>query len=337
MNRSKHPFVLWSLICLLILGTGFSQTVKMGTLAPENSPWHEAMLALGQDWGDLSNQKLKIKLYAGGILGDESDMVRKMRIGQLHAAALTIEGLMYIVPEMDVLRMPMLIQNDAELNHVRDELSEYFEGLLEDRGFKLLAWSDAGWAYLFTSAQTIFPEDLNKTNQKIFIWAGGSGKKGWMDAGFNAVEVAAPDIFMSLQTGLITTLTTTPVIALSYQWFPMVPFTTDMKAGPLPGAIIISKKKWDKLPKDLQPQLVASAEQRGSKLSKDIVSLEIEALKVMQEHGLTVTHAPEEARLEWEALVQKYMYPEILEAEVPEDLYLQVVRILADFRAEQKK
>ncbi|MBT4033729.1 MAG: TRAP transporter substrate-binding protein DctP [Candidatus Marinimicrobia bacterium] len=315
----------------------WSQTVKLGSLAPVNSPWHETMLTLGEDWSNISEGKIKMKLYAGGILGDEADMVRKMRIGQLHAAALTIEGLMYIIPEIDVLRMPMMIQTDAELNHVRDELSEYLIGLLEERGFKLLSWSDAGWARLFTNAPVIYPEDLNKTNQIIFIWAGGSGKRGWMDAGYNAVEVAAPDIFMSLQTGLITTLTTTPIIALSYQWFPAVPFVTDLKAGPLPGAIIITKKKWNKISKEFHAPILKKSAERGQALSNEVVVLEKEAMRVMQENGLTLAPAPDDARAAWLEMVETHMYPEILEQEVPEELYIQVKGILEEFRSKSKE
>ncbi len=335
MNNVTLKRIILISIPFLFAVTAWSQTVKLGTLAPEGSPWHDTMLGLREDWQEASGGKVNIKLYAGGILGDESDMVRKMRIGQLHAAALTAEGLMYIIPEFDVLRMPMLIQNDAELNYVRNELTDYFEELLDKRGYVLLTWSDAGWAYLFTNAPVIYPEDLNKQNQIIFNWAGGSGKRAWMQAGYNSVEISAPDIFMSLQTGLITTVTTTPIVALSYQWFPMVPYITDMKAGPLPGAIIISKKKWQKLPEQLRSQLISTSKARAKSLAKEVTKLEVEAIKVMQENGLKLLSLTDDAREQWQALVQKHMYPEILESEVPEELYLQVVKILADYRSRQ--
>ncbi len=325
------------LVIILMTTMVWSQTVKLGSLAPTNSPWHETMLTLGEDWSEISDGEIRMKLYAGGILGDEADMVRKMRIGQLHAAALTIEGLMYIIPEFDVVRMPMLIRNDAELNHVRDVMSDYFRDLLEERGFILLSWSDAGWVHLFTNAPVIYPEDLNKTNQIIFIWAGGSGKRGWMDAGYNAVEVAAPDIFMSLQTGLITTVSTTPLIALSYQWFPAVPFVTEMKAGPLPGAIVITKKKWDRISKEFHAPLLKRSAERGKALSKEVVVLEKEAMRVMQENGLTLSPIPDDARSKWVEMVETHMYPEILETEVPEDLFIQVKGILKEFRNNSKE
>ena len=312
-----------------------AQVIKTGTLAPKDSPWHETLQEMSSTWIEISEGEVQLLIYAGGILGDEADMVRKMRIGQLHAAALSAEGLMYIIPEFDVLRMPMLLHNDDELRHVRNELTPYFTELLEKRGFILLSWGDAGWAYLFTSNPVVYPQDLNKYNEIVFIWAGGSGKKSWTEAGFKAVEVSAPDIFMSLQTGLVTTFTTTPIIARSYQWFPMAPYVTDMKAGPLPGAIIVSKKRWQQIPEEYREQLLTYSTRRGNELIETISGLEVEAMEVMQEHGLTILNAPEDARAEWYRLAKTYMYPEILKTEVPEELYQRVEGILANYRQQK--
>ena len=69
-----------------------AQTVKLGTLAPEGSSWHQIIRDLAEDWRTLSGGALDVRIYPGGTAGDEPDMVRKMKIGQLHAAALTGAG-----------------------------------------------------------------------------------------------------------------------------------------------------------------------------------------------------------------------------------------------------
>jgi TRAP-type C4-dicarboxylate transport system substrate-binding protein len=60
--------------------------VKMGTLAPEGSPWHQVLQQMGERWRKASDGKVKLTIYPGGVLGDEPDMVNKMRIGQIQAA-----------------------------------------------------------------------------------------------------------------------------------------------------------------------------------------------------------------------------------------------------------
>lgn len=337
IQHNRPRYIKYILTLVVLTSFAHTQVIKTGTLAPEGSPWHETLQEVGAQWSEMTGGDVSLKIYAGGILGDESDMVRKMRIGQLHAAALSAEGLMYIIPEFDVLRMPMLLRNDEELQYVRNEMTPYYKKLLEERGFILLAWGDAGWAYLYTKNPVIYPQDLNKYNETVFIWAGGSGKKSWTDAGFKTAEVAAPDIFMSLQTGLITTFTTTPIVALSYQWFAMTPYVTDMKAGPLPGAIIVSKKRWNQIPKEKREGLIEYSMEQGDKLIGRISVLEEEATEVMKENGLTVLHAPEDARAEWYRLAKQYMYPEILEAEVPEDVYQMAVEILESYRTSKEQ
>ena len=102
---------------------GKSITVKMATLAPNGSPWHEILKEMAAEWSQLSNGMITLRIYPGGVAGDEGDMVRKMRIGQLHAAALTTSGLAKITPDVNALAIP---QSQEE---ARDRLSRLTPGL----------------------------------------------------------------------------------------------------------------------------------------------------------------------------------------------------------------
>ena len=122
-----------------------AETLKLGTLAPEGSPWHEGIRDIAEDWKAQSSGDLEVRIYAGGVIGDEHDMVRKMRIGQLHAAALTGDGLSRIAPEIKALMIPMMVRSDDELNYVRDRLHERLAGTMAERAVSELALEiDAG-------------------------------------------------------------------------------------------------------------------------------------------------------------------------------------------------
>ena len=101
-----------------------AETIKLATLAPAGSPWHDALLDMGEAWKDLSGGRVTLKIYAGGVAGDESDMVRKMRIGQLQAATLSAGGLPDIAPEFRALQLPMMFRSYEELDYVRDRIDE---------------------------------------------------------------------------------------------------------------------------------------------------------------------------------------------------------------------
>ena len=147
-----------------------AQTVKLGTLAPKGSPWDLALQDLAQSWSETSNGKVRVRIFSGGVAGDEIDMIRKIRIGQLHAAALTGAGLTKIAHEVQALQMPMMFRSDDELDHVRAQISARLEAALEAKGFKVLNWVDAGWVHFFTQAPVVQPSDLK--SQKLFAWVG---------------------------------------------------------------------------------------------------------------------------------------------------------------------
>ena len=112
--------MLRSTIGVLLLGCltpALPQTViKMGTLAPDGSPWHQALQTMGERWRKISGGQVKLVIYPGGVLGDEPDMVNKMRIGQIQAAGLSGAGLSGIEPGVMALQIPMMFESYEELD-----------------------------------------------------------------------------------------------------------------------------------------------------------------------------------------------------------------------------
>jgi TRAP-type C4-dicarboxylate transport system substrate-binding protein len=139
---------------------GAQQVIKLGTIAPEGTPWLDAIRDMGEQWKAATDGKIEFRIYPGGVVGDDPDMVRKMRIGQLQAAALSNTGLYDIAHEMQALQMPMMIQSYEELDYVRDRIAPKLEKILEGKGFKVLNWGDAGWVHFFAQQPILRPDDL---------------------------------------------------------------------------------------------------------------------------------------------------------------------------------
>ena len=137
--------------------------------------------------------------------------------------------------------MPMMLDSDEELDYVRDRLAPKLEAMMETQGFKILSWSDAGWVRFFTQRPAIRPADLKP--MKVFTWEGDPTYAEAMKAmGYQPVPMAATDIYTGLQSGLINAFPTTPIAALSYQWFGLANHMTDVKWAPLVGALVISER-----------------------------------------------------------------------------------------------
>jgi len=327
----------WAVMNVLALGVApaFSQVIKLGTVAPEGSPWHEAMLEVAQKWKELSNGKVTLRVYAGAVAGDEKDMLRKIRIGQLHATALTSGTLIDIVPDIEAISFPMLIRTDGEFDYVIERMGPEFEARLAKKGFKVLTWSTTGWVHFFTKEPVITPYDMKR--RKFFFWGWDTAYVELMKTlGFNPVPLAITDLLPSLQTGLVDSFPAPPAAALSFQWFALAPHMTDLRWQPLPGTTVISMRQWDRIPGDLRPLLENAAREAGTRLQKQIRKLEQDAIAAMKSHGLTVHPVSPEVEEEWRTLVWEKGYPVFVGPRFSEKMFDTVRGLLDEYRQSSK-
>jgi TRAP-type C4-dicarboxylate transport system substrate-binding protein len=312
-----------------------SVLIKMGTAAPEGSSWHQILREMGGKWREGSNGAISLRIYAGGVLGDEPDMVRKMRVGQIHAAALTAVGLAHIDQSVSALQIPMMFDSYAELDHVRESIRPALEKKLGEKGFVVLNWGDAGWVMFFAKQPFSSPADLKK--MKLFVWAGDSSSVDlWKAAGFNPIPLASTDILPGLQTGLINAFDTTPLLALSSQWFGLAPHMLDLRWAPLVGATVITKRAWRSIPREARNAVRAAAEEAGRRLRDEIRAANEEALVAMKEHGLTVHPTTPEQRAAWRRSAEE-VYPRIRGNLIPAEMFDEVRRIRDEYRGSREK
>ena len=307
------------------------QSVKLGTLAPEGSPWHGIIRDMADDWKKASGGKVAFRIFPGGVLGDEPDMVRKMRIGQLHAAALTGVGLSEIAPEIMGVQLPMLVRTYDELDYVMERITPRFEAALKAKGFVVLNWGDAGWVHFFTQQPVSTIEQLR--TQKLFVWSTSTADAAvWKDAGVQPVALASTEILTGLKSGLINAFSTTPLAALSFQWFGVAKNMTELPWAPLIGATVITAKKWESLPEAQRPALVEAARKSGARLKTETRKLGEEAVKVMKDNGLVVHPVAAGALAEWERQARA-AWPKVMGSTIPADLLAEIEKHLAEFRA----
>ena len=294
------------LITMLIISPLFSRNVvvKMATLAPEGTDWHGMLIEMGQEWKDVTKGKVNLRIYPGGILGDERDMVRKMRIGQIHAAGMTAEGLSEIVPEFSGYFVPLVYQDSEDVANVTQALLPDFETKLEDKGFKLLYLGELTWVYWFSSTPIRTPDDLKK--RKFFTWAGDfKWEQVYKNAGYNPVPLASTDILSSLQTGLINTIPMPPIYALAQQSFSIANNMLDLKWGVLMAGIVVDLKTWNRIPQKYHEKLIDITKSIQEKYKNTNINAEEQAIEAMKQYGLTIQSISEDEKSLWDEEVDR--------------------------------
>ncbi len=267
------PSVLWSI------------TIKLASPIPENTEWHNGLLEMGDEWRTISDGKIRLRIYPGTIAGSEGDMVRKMRIGQLDAGVFSAFGMKFMVPETFVVTLPGLIKNDRELDYVMNNWIGRFDAEFREEGFELMAWTKAGWAYLFGDIPLVVPEVLQKQvlavdNTETEIAA------AFKSLGFNVATVSLTEIMVALQSGYANSLYAPPSAAAAFQWFALAPYMTEYRLAPVVGGIVMSERTWSRIPVEYREPMKKSVAEMAKQFQADSLDLNKKALRIMEENGL---------------------------------------------------
>ena len=325
-----------TVLCLgLALGSAAhaaANQLRIGTLAPKNSLYHRELMTLGEAWRTAQGEGAKYVVYPDGSQGGETDMARRMRIGQLQGALLSVVGLREIEPSISALQnMPLLFRNWDEVDYVREKLRPSMEKKFLDKGFVVLAWGDAGWVRFFSKEAASRPDDYRK--MKFFAWAGESEQQEIMKSlGYTPVPLETSDILPSIQTGMITAVPATPYFALASQVYATAPHMLDINWAPIVGALVVTKKAWDEMSPAARDALQAAGAQAGLHMRTKARQEVDEAVEAMKKRGLQVHKPTPEQLTEWNALAEK-LYPRIRGRMVPADTFDEVMALLKAYRA----
>jgi len=318
----------------LLVGPADAQSpviVKIATIAPDGSPWHDVLVELAQRWRDVSHGAVQVKIYAGGTQGDEAELVRKVRIGLLQGVAVTATGLDTISPRFSAFSVPLLFESYDELDYVRDRISPRLTQSLSDHGFVVLNWGDGGWVRFFTTRPARTIDDVRR--MRTFTWAGNPrGEELWKQAGFHPVPLAPTDILTSLQAGLIEGCPVPPTAALAYQWFGISKYMLDVKIAPIVGATVISRTAWDRIDPSLRPVLLRESELVGTRMRDRIRSLDGEAITAMRNRGLQIVTSTPDLEQQWRDAATA-IYPRIRGGLIPAADFDEVLSLVRERRA----
>ena len=329
MNKTKVlPVVFFLILSVLILSAG--DVIKIGSAAPDRSPWSDALKKISREWERITNGQTSLKIYPGGITGNEQDTIRKVRFGMLGGAALTNMGMVKIHPEVYVLNTPFLFKSDEELKYVLDKMKPYFEQKFEERGFKVIVWSLAGWVHFFTKEPALSPADMKKF--KIGFSTGEPEmEQAWKRMGYHVVPTHLKDLLMALQSGMVDACYLPPLFAGLGQYFPFVPHLNELRVAPLLGSIVIATKVWNKIPSEFQKPMMDYCNSLTDEFYQTILDLEAEAIATMRQHGLVIDTPAEESLSSW-AEQARLGVEGMIGKTFSQETYDQVLEHLNDYR-----
>ncbi len=259
--------------------------IKLATLAPEGSPWMNTFHKISDEIRKKTGGKVKLKAYPGGVLGGDRDMLRKIRIGQIHAGGFTGTGLTLINRDISIMAIPFLFRDYGEVDYVLGKLDGHFRRAFEKKGFVLLGWSEIGFVYLLSNVPVTSVEEIRRA--KVWSIEGDPlAAPVLRKAGVTPIPLGIPDVLMALQTNLIDVVYASPLAAIALQWFTKVKYMTNLPLLYSLGGVLVSKTMFAKIPSNLQEIVKEVFQYHTSLLNKRTRRDNDKAIKVMVKEGI---------------------------------------------------
>jgi TRAP-type C4-dicarboxylate transport system substrate-binding protein len=308
--------------------------IKIATLEPEGSSWMKTFNLLNSEVMKKTDNRVRFRIYPGGGLGDEMDILRKMKIGQIQGAALSAGGLSVLSKDIDVFQVPFLFQNYGEVDAVLKKMDSYFRKGLEESGYILLGWSEAGFVYLMSTLPISSVADLKKA--KVWIWEESPMAESiFNEAGVKAVPLSIPDVLVGLQTGMVDVVYSPPTYAISFQWFTKIKYLTDVPLVYLAAGIVVRKDTFQSIPPSYQNFIMGSSQNYLDQLKIVTRKENQEAIKVMSKQGVKII-TPSTGQIdEFKKLSNKAMR-HISNQSYSQNVFDEVASILEDYRRREK-
>ena len=306
--------------------------IKVATLMPKGSIYHRVLQEVGEQWQQAQGNGARFIIYTDGAQGSEADSVRRMRIGQLQAAMISVSGLQEIEPAVNALqKMPMMFRSWEEVDYVNDRLRPELEKKMLEKGFVVLYWGEGGWVQFFSKTPLNTPEDFK--SQRLFAWAGDNNQVEIMKSlGYRPVVIEVADVLPALQTGMIDAAPLATMWSLVYQIDRAAPYMLPVKWVPIVGATVMTRTAWESMRPEAREVLRNMSVTATAKLREHRKNIDEEAMRAMQGRGLKVTELTPETDRAWRQLGAK-AWPQIRGHMVPADMFDQVLQLLAEYRS----
>ncbi len=305
---------------------GSNTVIKVALITPEGSPWTNSLYKLADEVRQRTGGSVSFMVYAGGISGDEIDVLRKMQANRIQAAGFSGVGLGILVPQIRILEAPLLYKTYAEVDLVKAHLMDRFAAEFEKKGYVLLGFAEAGFVYLFSGERMTGPEGFDR--MKMWVWKGDPVAKSSMETlGIKTYPLQLTDVNTGLETGMINAFYSPPAAAIAYQWHAKVKYMLDYPLVNSTGAFLIKKSTFKTLSEEHQKVLREASTLFCDELVQISRRVNQEAREALKAEGIVFESPTTEQRQFFQSKAQK-IYDDNIDNLYSRELYDTVTALL---------
>jgi TRAP-type C4-dicarboxylate transport system substrate-binding protein len=286
------------LLVVMLAGQAHAMRFKIATLSPEGSIWMEKMRDGAEALARRSNNRIQIKYYPGGVMGDDKAVLRKIRIGQLQGGAFVGGSLSEFYRDNQIYSLPLFFRSFNEIDYVREHLDTRIMDGFEKGGFVTFGFAEGGFAYVMSTVPIRTVEEMR--GQKVWIPDNDSMILEAIKAfDITPIPLSIADVRAGLQTGLINTVTTPPIGALALQWHTQIKYLLDEPFLYIYGVLAVDRDAFLKISPDDQKLFREIMGDVFKALDRRNREDNIKALETLGNQGIEFVKPSPEALKKW--------------------------------------
>ncbi|MBW2467413.1 MAG: TRAP transporter substrate-binding protein DctP [Deltaproteobacteria bacterium] len=307
--------------------------LKIASIAPEGSVWAKRFRDFAKEVVEKSDGEIGFKIYAGGVMGDDRSMYRKMRVGQLNGGGFTMTGIGDVVPDFRVLGIPFMFNSYDEVDRLKEKLMPRFEKEFDNKGLVLMAVTEVGFVYTMSTTPITTLAELKQSKP----WAPEGDPISYVlleTVGVTPIPLSIPDVLTSLQTGLINTTFNSYYGSIVLQWFTRISYITDIPFAYAYGAFVLDKKTFSRLPPHYMEVMKSAAKTHFNKLLEDTRKSNEEAMQVLIDNDITLVKPTPMTRAELQNNYREKAVEKLVDEAFSRSIYKEAMKHLEDYQKE---
>lgn len=278
-------------------------TLKLATMAPDGSIWMKALDEAKANIEEATRGDVKIKLYPGGIMGEERDVLFKIKTGQIHGGGFMGYAIGQICPDSAALTYPMVFRSTDEVDAIFPKMRPILEENSRQNGFVALGWTEVGFTYAYSTKDISSMDSLRAT--KVWGIASAQFQEMFRLVKLNVIPANITDVLTALQTGTLETVFSPPTAAVVMQWHTKVKQMNQMQLNYAFGGVFVADKAWNTLSEEQQNIVRSEFDAACKKLTPQVRKSDMEAIKLMSDKGVTLVKPTEILRDEFEDIARQ--------------------------------
>lgn len=298
----KQTILLSFLFVILVSGAASAQELKIATLAPDGSAWMNEFRQAAEGINADTDQRVRVRYYPGGVMGDAAAVLRRMRLGQLQGGAFTLGDLEPVASSVNLYSLPFLFREEAELLALREDFDPLILADLAEGGIVAPALSLGGFAYFFSREP--FPESERLSSSwRVWVPSGDVLSRHTLErAGASPVPLPLAEVYTALQTGAINSFASTPSATIILQWHSRTRHKLDLPVLMTAGTVGLDQRAFQRLSVADREQVMLHFTQALNRLEGNARQENQAARAALQNQGVRIAEPSPDQVEAWQKL-----------------------------------